>query len=67
MAASGLLQASADHKLERVTGISPQFVFLTLYHSNSFGSIPTTERPMLINTSNRSIESSLMILDQIHP
>jgi tuberous sclerosis protein 2 len=27
----------SEHKAERVTGISPQFVFLTLYHSYGFG------------------------------
>ena len=42
-------------------------VFLTQYHSQSFGNIPDSERPMLINTSNKSIESSLKILDRIYP
>jgi tuberous sclerosis protein 2 len=56
-----------EHKLERVTGISPQFVFLTLYHSQYFGNIQISEKPMLINPSNKFIESSLKILDRIHP
>ena len=54
-------------KMERVTGISPQFVFLTLYHSQCLGNIPLTEKPMLVNTSNKSIESSMKILDRIYP
>jgi len=61
------LPTNDNHKLDRVTGISPQFVFLTLYHSNCFGSFPTSERPMLINTGNKSIEASMKILDNIYP
>ena len=60
-------QQQQIQKLERVTGISPQMVFLTLYHSQCFGNMPDSEKPMLINTSNKSIESSLKILDRIYP
>ena len=34
---SGPASLITDHKAERVTGISPQFVFLTLYHTYGFG------------------------------
>ena len=61
--------ASSDisHKMERVTGISPQFVFLTLYHSQNFGSLQGDEKPMLINTANKSIEASIKQLDMRYP
>ena len=53
-----LEQQQQSQKLERVTGISPQMVFLTLYHSQCFGNMPESEKPMLINTSNKSIGNS---------
>ena len=56
-----------SHKMERVTGISPQFVFLTLYHSQNFGALQDNEKPMLINTGNKSIEASIKQLDMRYP
>ena len=38
----------ASHVQERVTGISPQFVFLQLYHSSYFGSADCKDRPILL-------------------
>ena len=53
--------------MERVTGISPQFVFLTLYHSQNFGNLQESDKPMLINTGNKSIEASIKQLDRRYP
>ena len=59
--------SESTHKMERVTGISPQFVFLTLYHSQNFGNLNENEKPMLINTGNKSIEASIKQLDRRYP
>ena len=56
-----------NQKMERVTGISPQFVFLTLYHSQNFGNLQESDKPMLINTGNKSIEASIKQLDRRYP
>ena len=70
-----------DHKPERVTGISPQFVFLTLYHSYGFGrmqnptalldsenndlSTSNSDTPILVPNSE-SIKMAIKSLDRIH-
>lgn len=59
--------AETPLKIDRVTGISPQFVFLALYHSKSLDIASNQDKPMLINLSNKSIESSIKSLDLIHP
>jgi hypothetical protein len=50
---------------ERVTGISPQFVFLQLYHLSCFGNVGDAERPVMLPTST-TIETSIRNLDRIH-
>ena len=50
---------------ERVTGISPQFVFLQLYHLSCFGSVRETEKPVML-PATRGIETSIKNLDRIH-
>ena len=63
-----MMNYDQNQKMEqRVTGISPQFVFLTMYHSRCFGNIPVSEKPILINNSNKSIESSIKVLDRTYP
>jgi len=71
-------QQQQQHKPEqRVTGISPQFVFLTLYHtyclggSSPFGeSLKATtqsdDMPILVPPNSKSIEMSIRNLDMIH-
>ena len=58
---------ASEGELERVTGISPQFVFLSLYHSSTFGAIQPSEKPLAVPSTSKSIESSIRILDRIYP
>ena len=54
-----------DHKAERVTGISPQFVFLTLYHTYGFGRMQNPvgmlEHDDISDKSATSIDIPLLI------
>jgi len=53
---------------ERVTGISPQFVFLQLYHLSCFANVKgndAEEKPVMLPAS-RGIEMSIKNLDRIH-
>ena len=61
-------QLGGAEKAERVTGVSPQFVFLQLYHSSCFGKVSASresEKPILLPTSG-PIEASIRNLDRIH-
>ena len=51
---------------ERVTGISPQFVFLQLYHLSCFGSVKESEERPVMLPATRGIEMSIKNLDRIH-
>ena len=55
----------ASHVQERVTGISPQFVFLQLYQSAFFGGggADKHDRPILLP---HTMETSIKNLDRIH-
>ena len=62
--------ASQQHpgleRAERVTGVSPQFVFLQLYHNSWFGKMTKeSEKPILLPASS-TIEASIRNLDRIH-
>ena len=63
---SSLLTGGME-RAERVTGISPQFVFLQLYHSSCFGKVAAkeSEKPILLPNSS-TIEASIRNLDRIH-
>ena len=61
---------SEKQSSERVTGISPQFVFLQLYHLSCFGNVKggggePEEKPVMLPAS-RGIEMSIKNLDRIH-
>ena len=72
----------SDHKAERVTGISPQFVFLSLYHTYGFGRMQNpvgmldqddiNEKPSTSNDTpllipnSDGIKMAIKSLDRIH-
>ena len=58
-------KAEKPSSSERVTGISPQFVFLQLYHLSCFGSVREAEKPVML-PATRGIETSIKNLDRIH-
>ncbi|TRY76727.1 hypothetical protein TCAL_07432 [Tigriopus californicus] len=55
----------SSERAERVTGISPQFVFLQLYHNSSFGNTNSLDQPILL-PATKAIETSIKNLDRIH-
>ncbi len=58
--------SSTSSAQERVTGISPQFVFLQLYLGTCFGDVSKGDAPIILPSSS-AIETSIKILDRIHP
>ena len=57
---------SEKQSSERVTGISPQFVFLQLYHLSCFGNLKELEEKPVMLPASRGIEMSIKNLDRIH-
>lgn len=63
-ASSSSSSSAATERAERVTGVSPQFVFLQLYHQCMFGDVKDLGKPLLL-PANSAIEASIRNLDRI--
>ncbi|XP_040576588.1 tuberin [Lepeophtheirus salmonis] len=60
----GIGGIGSGEKNDKVSGISPQFVFLMLYQSSTFGNAASLEKPLLL-PSNKITENSIKNLDRI--
>ncbi|XP_072125170.1 tuberin isoform X5 [Mobula birostris] len=60
----GVHKRSAATNAEKISGISPSFVFLQLYHSPFFGS--ESNKPLLV-PNNEITERAIKVLDQMPP
>ncbi|XP_069762600.1 tuberin isoform X2 [Narcine bancroftii] len=60
----GVQNRSAATNAEKISGISPSFVFLQLYHSPFFGS--ESNKPLLV-PKNEITERAIKVLDQMPP
>ncbi|XP_059835037.1 tuberin isoform X4 [Hypanus sabinus] len=60
----GVHKRSAASNAEKISGISPSFVFLQLYHSPFFGS--ESNKPLLV-PNNEITERAIKVLDQMPP
>ncbi len=58
--------AGGKAAVDRVTGISPQFVFLQLYHLSVFGKAPADGEVPVPLPKIPAIETSIKNLDRIH-
>ena len=60
------MSSTSSERHERVTGISPQFVFLQLFHNSCFGNVQNMEEKPILLPATKTIEASIRNLDRIH-